>query len=165
VTPVGSQDQAVHLALRAAYAGLMRKSARVGASEPSVAGEARTCWSRGMKESGFWMTTMGCMRMRRRSEFSPLYLVLVRADEPLAEERQVSARDSDDVGGESTADARQSRPRPKDADLRRARLAQSGDLIRAAAKRTFASETPRAERDSGDCLLCPCREQQTNVES
>jgi hypothetical protein len=44
------------------------------------------------------------------------------------------------MGGESSTDARQSRPGPKDADLRRARLAQSSDRIRAAAKRTFGSE-------------------------
>jgi hypothetical protein len=58
-----------------------------------------------------------------------LYLVLVRADEPLAEERQGSARDVMTWEEDPSIDARQSRPRPKDADLRRARLAQSGDLI------------------------------------
>jgi hypothetical protein len=42
---------------------------------------------------------------------------------------------------DQSVDARQSRPRPKDADLRRARLVQSGELIRAASKRTFESET------------------------
>jgi hypothetical protein len=83
------------------------------------------------------------------------YFVLVRADKPLAEEPQASAQDENDVGGGPSVDARQSRPRPK-ADLRRARLAQSSELIRAAAKRTFGSETPRPERDSEDGLIFSC---------
>jgi hypothetical protein len=65
VTTVGSQDHAVQLALRAAYAGLMRKGARVSASAPPGAREARTYWSRRMKGSGGSMTRIGCMRMRR----------------------------------------------------------------------------------------------------
>jgi hypothetical protein len=55
-----------------------------------------------------------------------------------------------------STDARQSRPRPMGADLRRERLAHSGDRARAAAKRTFGSETPRAERDSEDGMRFSC---------
>jgi hypothetical protein len=94
------------------------------------------------------------MRMRRRSDSIPdvftSYLFAQMSLSQKSDKHPLKTKMSWEE------DARQSRPRPKNADLRRARLAQSGELIRAAAKRTFESETPRAERDSEDGLLFSC---------
>jgi hypothetical protein len=98
------------------------------------------------------------MRMRRRSESIPD----VSTSHLCAQMNLSQESDKHPFGTKMTweedpsIDARQSRPRPKDADLRRARLAQSGDCIRAAARRTFGSETSRAERDSEDGLGFSC---------
>jgi hypothetical protein len=98
------------------------------------------------------------MRMHRRSESIPD----VSTSHLFAQMSLSQRSDRHPLGTRMTReedpsiDARQSRPRPKDADLRSARLAQSGDLVRAAAERTFSSETPRAERDSEDGLLFSC---------
>jgi hypothetical protein len=131
----------VQLALRAAYAGLIRKGARVSASAPPGARESRTCWSRRMKGSGlmddedrvYADADFAQMRLSQKSGKHPLGTRMTWEEDP-------------------SIDARQSLSRPKDADLRRARLAQSGDRIRAAAKRTFGSKTPLAERGSEDGL-------------
>jgi hypothetical protein len=98
------------------------------------------------------------MRMRRRSESSPD----VSTSHLCAQMGLSQKSDKHPLGTRMTweedpsVDARQSRPRPKDADLRRTRLAQSGDLIRAAARRTFGADIPRANRRSNDCLLFSC---------
>jgi hypothetical protein len=90
------------------------------------------------------------MRMRRRSESIPdvstLYLCAQMSLSQKSDKHPLGTRMTREEN--PSIDARQSRPRPKDADLRGERLAQSGELIRAAAKRTFRSKTPRAECDS-----------------
>jgi hypothetical protein len=94
------------------------------------------------------------MRMRRRSESIPdvstSYLFARMSLPQKSDKHQLGTRMTREE--DPSIDARQSRPRPKDADLRRARLARSGDRIRTAATRTFGSETPRDERDSEDGL-------------
>jgi hypothetical protein len=104
------------------------------------------------------MMRIGCVRMRRRSESIPdVYTSYLFAQMCLSQKS-----DKDPLGTRMTweadpsIDARQSRPRPKDGDLRRARLAQSGDRIRAAARRTIGSKTARAERGSEDGLHFSC---------
>jgi hypothetical protein len=83
------------------------------------------------------------MRMRRQNESSPdVSTSYLFAQISLSQKRDKHPLKTRMTWEEDPSiDARQSRPRPKDADLRRARLAQSGDLIQAAAKRTFGSET------------------------
>jgi hypothetical protein len=98
------------------------------------------------------------MRMRRRSKFIPD----VSTSHLLAQMSLLQKSAKHALGTRMTreedpsVDTRQSRPRPKEADLRRARLAQSGDRIRAAAKRTFGTNTLGAERDSKNGLLFSC---------
>jgi hypothetical protein len=98
------------------------------------------------------------MRMRRRSESIPdVFTSYLCAQMSLSQKSGKHPLGTSMTREENPSiDVRQSRPRPKDADLRRAGLAQSGDLIRAAAKRTFGSETPRAERGSEDGLRFSC---------
>jgi hypothetical protein len=95
------------------------------------------------------------MRMRRRSgsipDVSTSYLFAQMSLSQKSGKHPLGTRMTWEEN--PSIDARQSHPRPKDADLRGERLAQSGELIRPAAKRTFGSETPWAGRDSEDGLL------------
>jgi hypothetical protein len=98
------------------------------------------------------------MRMRRRSESIPdvsiSYLCAQMSLSQKSDRHPLGTRMAWEE--DPSIVARQSRPRPKDADLRGARLAQSGHRMRAVAKRTFGPEMPRAERDSEHGLRFSC---------
>jgi hypothetical protein len=87
------------------------------------------------------------MRMRRRGESIPdVSTSSLRAQMSLSQESDKHPLGTRMAWEEvPSIDARQSRPRPKDADLRRTRLAQSVDRIRAAADRRHhgLNVTPR----------------------